>query len=149
DRDDPASRHARQVQFWKQALDNIPEKIELPTDRARPPVASYRGETLRVTLPAALTARTQALAGAKNATLFMLLQAGVATLLSRLGAGPDIVLGAPVAGRTEPGLDDLVGLFTNTVITRVDLSGTPSLDMLIERMRKNSLAASDHQDLPF
>ncbi|SEN21075.1 non-ribosomal peptide synthase domain TIGR01720/amino acid adenylation domain-containing protein [Paracoccus alcaliphilus] len=149
DRNDPESRHARQLQFWKQTLENIPEKIELPTDRTRPPVASYRGETLRVTLPAALTAQMQALAGARDASLFMLLQAGVATLLSRLGAGQDIVLGAPVAGRTEPGLDNLVGLFTNTVVTRVDLSGTPSLDMLIERLRKNSLAASDHQDLPF
>ncbi|WP_276312125.1 non-ribosomal peptide synthetase [Paracoccus siganidrum] len=149
DPNDPRSRHARQLEFWKQALENIPEQMQMPADRPRPPVASHRGAALNVTLPATLTARMQALAEAKGATLFMLLQAGVAALLSRLGAGRDVVLGAPVAGRGEPGLDALIGLFTNTVVTRVDLSGTPSLETLIERLRKTGLAAGDHQDLPF
>ncbi|WP_269902633.1 non-ribosomal peptide synthetase [Paracoccus onubensis] len=148
-RDDPTSRYATQLAFWKKALGDIPEQIQLPADQSRPPVPTYRGAALNITLPAALTARMQALATARGATLFMLLQAGVATLLSRLGAGRDIVLGTPVAGRTEPGLDNLIGLFTNTVVTRVDLSGTPSLDMLIERLRENGVAASDQQDLPF
>ncbi|WP_243698776.1 non-ribosomal peptide synthetase [Paracoccus alkanivorans] len=148
-RDDPDSPHARQLNFWKQALKDIPEQIQLPTDRTRPATPSYNGATLNVTLPVTLASRMQALATARGATMFMLLQAGVATLLSRLGAGTDIVLGAPVAGRTEPGLDNMIGLFTNTVITRVDLSGTPSLDLLVERLRENGVAASDHQDLPF
>jgi amino acid adenylation domain-containing protein len=146
---DPESRSAVQLDYWQSALAGLPEQIELPTDRPRPAVASRRGDTFGFSLDGALHGRLLAMAQAGQASLFMVLQTGLAALLHRLGAGTDIVLGSPIAGRTDDALDDLVGFFVNTLVLRTDLSGNPSARTLLARVREVDLAAYGHQDLPF
>ena len=147
--DDPASPLARQIAYWTTQLAALPAELALPTDRPRPRTPTYGGGVVDFTLPAALTAQLQALARAEGATLFMLLQAALAALLTKLGAGPDIPIGAPIAGRTEAALDRLVGFFVNTLVLRTDTRGNPSFTALLARARATCLAAYAHQDLPF
>ncbi|MFJ8799643.1 amino acid adenylation domain-containing protein [Streptomyces sp. NPDC102487] len=147
--DDPDSSVSRQLAFWKTALDGIPDQLELPFDRPRPKVADYRGDTAPIRIDADLHRALLGLARETNTTLFMVLQAALATLLSRLGAGSDIPLGTPVAGRTDEALDDLVGFFVNTLVLRNDTSGNPTFRELLARTRATDLAAYSHQDVPF
>ncbi|MGH3699444.1 MAG: condensation domain-containing protein, partial [Pseudonocardiaceae bacterium] len=149
DRADPDSLFATQVTYWTQALAGLPDQVALPTDRSRPPVASYRGEYLSVGIEPALHQRLRELARRGGASLFMVLQAGLAALLSKLGAGGDIPIGSPIAGRTDQALDDLVGFFVNTLVLRTDTTGNPSFRDLIRRVRETALAAYTHQDVPF
>ena len=146
---DPAGLGARQSAFWRDSLAGLPEELTLPTDRARPARPSYRGGTVRLTLPAGIGEQVAALARATGATPFMVVHAAVAGLLSRLGAGEDIPLGVPVAGRADTALEGLVGFFVNTLVLRADLSGDPSLATLLDRLRETDLAAFGHEDLPF
>lgn len=143
------SLYARQLAYWTKQLAGMPESLELPTDRARPAVASFAGDVLPVELDEALTWDLRQLALRTGTTLSMVLQAGLAGLLSRLGAGDDIPIGSPIAGRTDEALNRLVGFFVNTWVARVDTSGDPSFIELVDRVREVSLAAYDHQDIPF
>jgi amino acid adenylation domain-containing protein/thioester reductase-like protein len=140
---------ARQLEFWTEALSGLPEQLALSSDRPRPPVASYRGDTVRFELPAQLHQALTRLAQDGNATLFMVLHAAFVALLTRLGAGTDIPIGSPIANRTEDTLEGLVGFFVNTLVLRTDTSGDPSFGDLVGRVRELDLAAYEHQDVPF
>ncbi|HET6707850.1 non-ribosomal peptide synthetase, partial [Amycolatopsis sp.] len=149
DQDDPGSVWNREVAFWLRTLAGLPDQLALPADRPRPAVASNRGAFLEFDVPAGLHRAVAALARRCDVTLFMVLQAALAATLTRLGAGTDIPLGSPIAGRADEALDDLVGMFVNTVVLRVDTDGDPSFDQLLARVRETSLAAYDHQHVPF
>ncbi|HEY0700824.1 MAG TPA: amino acid adenylation domain-containing protein, partial [Micromonospora sp.] len=116
DDNDPDSTISRQLGYWTHALADLPDQLELPTDRPRPAAASYRGASIPIELDARLHAGLLELARANQVTPFMVLQAALATLLTRLGAGTDIPIGAPVAGRNDQALDHLVGFFVNTLV---------------------------------
>ncbi|MGV9457380.1 amino acid adenylation domain-containing protein, partial [Streptomyces sp. NPDC003635] len=139
----------RQLAHWKDRLAGLPEEATLPADRPRPAVASYRGDTVTAHCPPGTHAALVDLAQQSGATLFMAAQAALATALAASGAGADIPIGSPVAGRSDEALDDLVGFFVNTLVLRTDVSGDPSFRDLLERARTTDLAAWAHQDLPF
>ena len=149
DIDDEASPIAEQLSYWLDALADLPERLQLPTDRPYPSVADQHGATVTLDWSAELQQRLREVATAHNATSFMVVQAALAFLLSRLSASPDVSIGFPIAGRSDPALDELVGFFVNTQVLRVEVSGDPTAADLLAQVRRRSLAAYEHQDVPF
>ncbi|MFF2510419.1 amino acid adenylation domain-containing protein [Streptomyces sp. NPDC058086] len=140
---------AAELSFWTRELADLPEELDLPYDRPRPSAASYRGDTVKMAIDADTHAAVVRLARRTGTTVFMVLQAALSALMSRLGGGTDIPLGTPVAGRQDEALHDLVGFFANTVVLRADLSGAPTFEELLTRVRATDLAAFAHQTVPF
>ncbi|MFW3476808.1 amino acid adenylation domain-containing protein [Streptomyces microflavus] len=138
-----------QLSHWREALAGLPDQLELPTDRPRPPVATSAGDTVPFALDATTHEALRRVARAHGATVFMTVQAGLAALLTRHGCGTDIPLGTPVAGRDDDTTAGLVGFFTNTVVLRTDTSGDPGFGALLDRVRTTTLAAYEHDALPF
>ncbi|WP_433495464.1 amino acid adenylation domain-containing protein [Micromonospora sp. CA-248089] len=145
----PGSVAAVQTDYWRRKLAAIPQPIALPADRPRPAVLSHRGGLVEFELEPELVAALREVATRYGATVSMVVQAGLAVLLSGLGAGRDVAIGSPIAGRTDVALAGLVGFFVNTWVLRVDLSGVVSFGEVVRRVREDALAAYDRQDVPF
>ncbi|MBV9822812.1 MAG: AMP-binding protein, partial [Actinobacteria bacterium] len=146
--DEPTSLMAEQLDYWTTTLAGLPEEIALPRNRPRPATAGA-ADVVPLEFDRELHEGLVALARRTDVTLFMLLHTTFALLLHRLGAGTDIPLGTPVAGRTDEALDDLIGFFVNTLVLRTDLTGNPTFTQLLHRTRHTDLHAFAHQDLPF
>ncbi|MBP3087526.1 condensation domain-containing protein, partial [Mycolicibacterium fortuitum] len=146
---DPDSVIATQLAYWEQELVDLPERLELPTDRPYPPVADYQGSSVAVEWPAELQQQVARVAREHGATSFMVVQAALAALLAELSASSDVAVGIATAGRSDPGLDELVGFFVNTLVLRLDLGGDPTVSDLLDQVRRRGLAAFEHQDVPF
>ncbi|MBD0321793.1 MAG: amino acid adenylation domain-containing protein, partial [Aldersonia sp.] len=149
DEDDPESLISQQIGYWTRALAGIPDQLELPTDRPRPAVQSFRGGLVRFPIDADLHRELVEVARAHDATLFMVVHAALAVLLARLSGTDDIAVGTPIAGRGEPELDDLIGMFVNTLVLRTEVDGDDSFTELLARVRDADLGAFGHADVPF
>ena len=137
------------LDHWQARLVGAPVALELPADRPRPPMPSYRGAMERFEISAALVASLRALGRSGGATLYMTLLAGFKALLARATGSVDLVVGGTTSGRIRGELDDLVGLFVNPLALRTDLSGDPSFEEVVARVRRTTLDAFDHQEAPF
>ncbi|MDV6293932.1 non-ribosomal peptide synthase/polyketide synthase [Rhodococcus aetherivorans] len=149
DENDPDSLIARQLDYWKTTLADLPDQLDLPSDRPRPAVASYVGDSVRFTIDADLHTALNIVARENGATLFMVMHAALAVLLARLSGSDDIAIGTPVAGRGEAGLDDLVGMFVNTLVLRTHIAPDESFADLLARVREVDLGAFGQADVPF
>ncbi|MES2936776.1 MAG: non-ribosomal peptide synthase/polyketide synthase [Pseudomonadota bacterium] len=141
--------HARQVAYWKDALQGLPARLELPTDRPRPAVQSHRGAVMAMQLPASTTAALHKLAQRSGATLFMALAAALDVLLWRYSGQDDFAIGTPIANRTRGETEGLIGFFVNTLVLRSRIDARASFADLLAQVRQTTLAAYAHQDIPF
>ncbi|WP_336087020.1 amino acid adenylation domain-containing protein [Nocardia sp. SSK8] len=147
--DDPDSLATAQITYWRAALAGLPDRIDLPTDRPRPPVFSGRGAEYSFQIPAEVHTALAALAQRSGASEFMVVHAAFAVLLSRIAHADDIAIGTPVAGRGARELDDLIGMFVNTLVLRSQIDQRTSFAELLRATKQADLAAFAHADLPF
>ncbi|HEX9987857.1 MAG TPA: amino acid adenylation domain-containing protein [Chloroflexia bacterium] len=138
-----------QLDYWKGQLAGAPSVIELPTDRPRSPMLSYRGAREVQLLPGDLASDLKAFSQREGVTFFMTLLAAFGALLHRYTGQTDIVVGSPIANRTRPEIEGLIGFFVNTLVLRTDMRGDPTFRELLHRVREMALGAYAHQDLPF
>ena len=139
--DDPESLAARQVAYWQQALSGLPDQLDLPTDRPRPAVQSFAVARSRSSIDAGIcTGRWSRWRVQQGATLFMVVHAALAVLLARLSGTDDIAIGTPIAGRGERELDDLIGMFVNTLVFRTRVEAGESFTDLLARQRETDIA---------
>jgi len=138
-----------QLAYWKQQLQYAPPMVELPTDRPRPAKQTFAGAHHHFTLSQELSHALEVFSRREGVTLFMTLLAAWQTLLFRYSGQEDLLVGTPIANRTHPELETLIGCFTNTLVLRTDLSGDPSFRTLLRRVREVTLEAYVHQDVPF
>ncbi|HEX8276240.1 MAG TPA: condensation domain-containing protein, partial [Longimicrobiaceae bacterium] len=139
----------RQLAYWKERLRGAPTLLALPTDRPRPAEQTYRGASYDFAVPEEAAARLGALAQAEGATLFMAVLAAMSALFGRYTGEDEVVIGSPIANRTRPELEDVVGLFANTLAVRTDMSGDPTFRELLRRVRDAVFEDFANQDLPF
>ncbi|MBD2309013.1 amino acid adenylation domain-containing protein [Chroococcidiopsis sp. FACHB-1243] len=138
-----------QLGYWRQHLDGAPALLELPTDRKRPAIQTFRGANYSFGIPQELSAALNSLSQQQGCTLFMTLLAAFKTLLYRYTGNEDIVIGSPIANRNRVEIEPLIGFFVNTLVLRTKLEGNPSFEELLSRVREVALGAYSHQDLPF
>jgi surfactin family lipopeptide synthetase A len=139
----------KQIAYWKEKLATMPSALELPTDRPRPAVSTFRGDSLASFIPKELTAKLRGFSQQQGVTLFMATLAVFQMLLARYSGQEDIAVGSPIAGRNRKEIEELIGFFANTLVLRSDLSGDPSFRDLLNRVRETALGAYAHQDIPF
>jgi amino acid adenylation domain-containing protein len=144
-----AEHLASQLDFWKRYLVGAPQNLDLPLDRPRSSVQTFRGRMEYFSLSRTLTTALREVSLQNRVTLFMTLLAGLQTLLHRYTAQDDMIVGSPVANRQRPETEGLMGLFVNILVLRNDLSGDPTFAELLERVRESTLSAYAHQELPF
>ncbi|MGX1811429.1 amino acid adenylation domain-containing protein [Nocardia sp. NPDC055321] len=149
DEKDPESAAAQQITYWSQRLAGVPDVLELPADRPRPAVQSLRSADLPFTIDAQAHRGLAALAAATDTSLFMVVHATVAVLLSRLAGTPDVVIGTAVAGRGDAALDDLVGMFVNTLALRTPVDPGRGFREFLSAVRTSDLDAFAHSEVPF
>ena len=137
------------LSYWKEKLQGIPERLELPTDRPRPVMQTFGAEACHVKVSAELTAALKQLSQENQATLYMTLLSGFAILLSRYSGQDDVVVGSPIANRQEEQLEELIGFFVNTLVMRARVKGGMSFQDLLSQVRATALEAYEHQDVPF
>jgi len=142
-------RLAAQLAYWREQLAGAPLRLELPTDRPRPALQSHRGAALPVGFDPELAQDLTAFSRRSGATLFMTLLAAFGALLGRAAGQEQVLVGTPIANRTHREIEGLIGFFVNTLVLQVDLSGAPSFQALLGRVRTMALGAFTHQDLPF
>ncbi|HVR95754.1 MAG TPA: amino acid adenylation domain-containing protein, partial [Thermoanaerobaculia bacterium] len=138
-----------QLAHWQRQLGGAPHVLELPLDRARPAMQTFRGSALPVSFSPASSERVRELCRREGATPFMALLAVWSALLGRHADQQDVLVGTPIAGRNRRETEGLIGFFVNTLVLRADLSGAPGLAGLLGRVRRTALDAYTHQDLPF
>jgi amino acid adenylation domain-containing protein len=140
---------AQQLDYWKQQLATVNPILELPTDRPRPAIGTYTGAIASIDLSPQLTTDLKALCQQQGTTLFMTLLAAFEILISRHSGQSDFIIASPIAGRTRTEVEGLIGFFLNTLLLNADLSGNPSFQALLDRVRQVALGAYSHQDIPF
>ncbi len=138
-----------QINYWRQQLTGVPALLEMPTDYPRPAIQSYQGATQAVQLTADLIQQLKKLSQQTGTTLFMTLLSAFAVLFSRYSGMDDIVIGSPIANRTQSQTEKIIGFFVNTLIFRIDLEGNPNVMDLLKRVRRVALDAYTNQDIPF